>query len=394
VSDVARGARSRIRAVAARRLAGPELADLAAQIADVRGELHGVRERSADLEHEIHVVHDVLATTEAVATLPPSDTLVSVVMPTSGRRPALLAEAIASVRAQSHAAFELLVVDDSRGAEVAVPDDPRIRLMAHDGPRGASAARNTALAAARGAIVAYLDDDNLMGRHWLRAAVWAFDRFPDTDVAYGALASDAAARGAEHPWLQLSPWWPHRMRLHCLIDQNALVHRTLPDRYDEALLFGSDWEFADAVTRDRPPVRIPVVAATYRTRIGGRLSDDREARLEWAAVQRRLLRRRPLRVLGVGVAEAALPFDGPRSTCAWPELPAAAASFAPDLAVFAGPEDAALHEHRAARLFLPFTTLAPSDPAARSPLYVPLEPDRERFLARLDDVRARAADFV
>ncbi len=91
--------------------------------------------------------------------------LVSVVMPARDAA-ATLARALGSVQAQEIAEWECLVVDD--GSRDATPGilaraaaaDPRIRPHRLAVPRGAAAARNHAIAAARGRLIAFLDADD------------------------------------------------------------------------------------------------------------------------------------------------------------------------------------------------------------------------------------------
>lgn len=85
--------------------------------------------------------------------------LFSIVMPTHNR-PEYLAEAVASIVAQSFEDWELIVVDDAGLIPAEVPNDPRIQLMRHEASRGPAAARNTGLDIARGKYVAFLDDDD------------------------------------------------------------------------------------------------------------------------------------------------------------------------------------------------------------------------------------------
>lgn len=79
---------------------------------------------------------------------------------------ATLAEAVASVRAQTLADWEMLVVDDGSSdgsaalARRLAAEDPRVRAMALPAPRGAAAARNAAIRAGRGRHVAFLDADD------------------------------------------------------------------------------------------------------------------------------------------------------------------------------------------------------------------------------------------
>lgn len=88
---------------------------------------------------------------------------VSVVLPAYNREGSIRA-AIDSVLCQSFGDFELIVVDDAstdatRAAAEAVAD-PRLRVIAHAENRGASAARNTGIAAARAPWVAFQDSDD------------------------------------------------------------------------------------------------------------------------------------------------------------------------------------------------------------------------------------------
>ena len=109
--------------------------------------------------------------------------LVSVIIPTLDR-PKYLAAAVNSVLRQTVQNFEVLVVDDGSsgalGPMLEAFDDGRIRYFRHDSNRGEAAARNTGIVNARGAYVAFLDDDD----EWLPAKLsLQLERFsgcPDT----------------------------------------------------------------------------------------------------------------------------------------------------------------------------------------------------------------------
>jgi glycosyltransferase involved in cell wall biosynthesis len=98
---------------------------------------------------------------------------------------------------QRYRRWELLVIDDvgQLGSESVVGDigDPRVRWMRIE-RAGVCAARNTGLAHARGELIAYLDDDNLMDPDWLYTVVWAFEQRPEADVLYGAIVIDDVRR--------------------------------------------------------------------------------------------------------------------------------------------------------------------------------------------------------
>src|SRR5690348_12324408 len=95
--------------------------------------------------------------------MPASGDTISVIIPLYNRREEIR-RAIASALRQSHAPYEVVVVDDGSrdgSAEaVAALGDKRIRLLRHERNQGASAARNTGIAAAEGEWIALLDSDD------------------------------------------------------------------------------------------------------------------------------------------------------------------------------------------------------------------------------------------
>src|SRR5262245_43553324 len=78
---------------------------------------------------------------------------ISVIIPAYNRE-VTIGRAIGSVLAQSMQDFEIIVIDDgSKDSTLAVANgfcDDRIRISTHDRNRGAAAARNTGIGAARG----------------------------------------------------------------------------------------------------------------------------------------------------------------------------------------------------------------------------------------------------
>jgi glycosyltransferase involved in cell wall biosynthesis len=88
---------------------------------------------------------------------------VSTIIPTYNRSGELLAT-VESALAQTYPDFEVIVVndgsdDDTREVAEGI-DDPRVTVIHHPHNRGVAAARNTGIGAARGVLLAFLDDDD------------------------------------------------------------------------------------------------------------------------------------------------------------------------------------------------------------------------------------------
>lgn len=122
---------------------------------------------------------------------------VSVVVATRNRR-ALLARALASIDAQTLREREIIIVDDASTDGTATwmaAARPQDRLVALATPRGAAAARNRGIALARGAIVAFLDDDDAWLPRYLAVQVAQLDADPQAEAATtGHVEVDAAGR--------------------------------------------------------------------------------------------------------------------------------------------------------------------------------------------------------
>jgi len=101
---------------------------------------------------------DAMDSTDPPASPEPARPTFSVIIPTHAR-PALLAEAVASVVAQTREDWECLVIDDGSGTDF-TPPDRRVRLIRHERTGGPAAARNTGIDAATGEVVTFLDDDD------------------------------------------------------------------------------------------------------------------------------------------------------------------------------------------------------------------------------------------
>src|SRR5882762_1494192 len=113
----------------------------------------------------------------------------SVIIPTFNRA-TLVLHAVDSVLAQTYGNFELIVVDDGS------TDDTVDRLRRIGDRRlsivtishgGVSAARNAGIAAASGALISFLDSDDLWLPHKLASEVDFLVRHPEVGVVFGDL---------------------------------------------------------------------------------------------------------------------------------------------------------------------------------------------------------------
>ncbi len=97
-----------------------------------------------------------------------------------------LAEAIASVLAQTHRDLELVIYDDAGDHEAlaTATGDPRVRYHRADRPRTASGRFAAAVALCRGAFVGVLDDDDAYGPDFVARLAAALDAAPRAGIAF------------------------------------------------------------------------------------------------------------------------------------------------------------------------------------------------------------------
>ena len=203
---------------------------------------------------------------------------VSVVIPTLNRWPTLSASALPSALGQDGVDHEVIVVDDgstdetpARLAELA---HPRLRVLRHESNRGVSRARNTGIEAARGAWLAFLDDDDLWSPDKLRRQV---------DAAHARGASFAYSSAIvlsddRRPVLVDSA--PHPDQLAALILErnvipggcsNAIARTDLVRRlggFDEELSVFADWDLWIRLALAGPAASCPDVLVGYRQHRG------------------------------------------------------------------------------------------------------------------------------
>ena len=130
-----------------------------------------------------------------------SEPLVSVVIPVhNGQR--FLAEAIDSVLAQGYSHREVVVVDD--GSTDDSPAIARARPVRYQWQpnQGVAAARNAGLAAARGDLIGFLDQDDVWLPHKLDAQVEFLGQHPSVDMVISPLEVAVEPGAAPLSWFE------------------------------------------------------------------------------------------------------------------------------------------------------------------------------------------------
>lgn len=154
---------------------------------------HGSGERSRPVTSSVISIADRSACADASHE---SEILVSVVVATCDR-PHLLSHCLASLLRQQFNAsrYEIIVVDDRPSsctrdivtdwALHAKRNGPKITYIPSSGPHGLAAARNRGWRAARGAIIAFTNDDTVARTDWLQNGWSAFDQ--DIQAVWGRI---------------------------------------------------------------------------------------------------------------------------------------------------------------------------------------------------------------
>lgn len=174
-----------------------------------------------------------------------------------------LASAVRSVLDQSLIDLELIIVDDCSGddslqvAAEAAGGDPRVTLLRQPANAGPAAARNRALAVARGRWIAVFDSDDLMAPDRLQQLV-ARGEAADCDiVADNLLLFDDGQEALRRPFLPLHDAAARQITLAEYISSGPIYARR-PNlgylkplfraaalgeaRYNEALRIGEDYD--------------------------------------------------------------------------------------------------------------------------------------------------------
>ena len=211
---------------------------------------------------------------------------VSVVVSHFDRREWLL-EALDSIAAQTFSDFEVIVINDAGpSASALVADWGRgrafeTRYLHRDTNGGVAAVRNTGVRAARGRLIAYLDDDDLWDERDLEGLVALLSERPECGLVYGdaLVVHVEPADGPPRSWpmreqLTLAvPFDRDDLARDDFIVPGGMVHRrSLYDQvgpFDETLYVSDDWDWLLRASRVTEFARLPRVVVTVRIRTDG-----------------------------------------------------------------------------------------------------------------------------
>jgi len=177
--------------------------------------------------------------------------LVSVIIPTYNRRD-LLKDALASVKAQTYAEVEVIVVDDGStdGTSEVLAGEDGVRCLRQD-HAGAQRARNWGVLQSRGGVIQFLDSDDLLTPGKLAAQVAYLTNHTEASAVYGEalgfIDPDPAAirfrlRGAPRDKLAFH-LRNHRLLVHIssILWRRAAVELIGP--WDERCSRWQDWDY-------------------------------------------------------------------------------------------------------------------------------------------------------
>ena len=197
-----------------------------------------------------------------------SQPLVSVIIPTYNYA-RFIADAVASVQAQTYSNWEIIVVDDGStdNTEEVVKsiaaDEPRISYLRQNNARQA-AARNNGIGQAKGNYFQFLDADDLIEPQKLEQQVKFLEQHPDVDITYGGVRYFSSERAGElllsrqySSWEDSGAWMPEisgqgkeillaLLRNNIMVVNAPLIRREVIDRvglFDVDLTPVEDWEY-------------------------------------------------------------------------------------------------------------------------------------------------------
>lgn len=180
-----------------------------------------------------------------------------------------LHEALASVAAQTWPRLEVVVVAVHPGhsALPATVGPHPLRLLPAEVPRARSLAANTALDAATGDWLLFLDDDDWLMPDHVQRLVRALQPHPHTRAAYAGVAlvdawGQPLGQAFDLPFDATRLLAGNLTPIHAVLFSRDLLAKGC--RFDEALDRYEDWDFWLQVARHTVMLHVPGVSAVYR----------------------------------------------------------------------------------------------------------------------------------
>jgi len=199
--------------------------------------------------------------------------LVSVVIPAYNAAKTL-ADAVASVLAQTYGPFEILICDDGSTdgtAEVAKRFGPPVHYFFREN-KGPAAARNLGLRNAAGKYIAFLDADDLWHPRKLAIQIALMEANPDVSIC--GTSKRSFKDGTVVAWEE-APETPHPRRIpgRTLIVNNRFNTSTVVVRasvareageFDEDIFGPEDWDYWRRLTREHDGMHLKFASVAYR----------------------------------------------------------------------------------------------------------------------------------
>ena len=211
---------------------------------------------------------------------------VSIVMPCYNAA-SHLPQSVGSVLAQTHADWELVIVDDGstdaswETLQRFAAEDSRIRVF-QQANAGAAAARNHGLRQSRGLYTAFLDADDTWHPEFLDAMLAAFKDVPDAGIAYCGWQNIGLGEGRDEPFIP--PEYENNKKIESLLGgcrwpiHGALVRSQIikdAGNFDETLSSCMDYDLWLRLGALHQLVRVPRVLAFYHHHGGEQITRNR-----------------------------------------------------------------------------------------------------------------------
>ena len=197
-----------------------------------------------------------------------SQPLVSVIIPTYNYA-RFIAEAVASIQAQTYWNWEIIIVDDGSTDDteavvnLIAADEPRLTYLRQENARQA-AARNNGIRHAKGSYFQFLDADDLLEPRKLEQQVAFLEQHLAVDITYCGVRYFSSERAGERllsrqysSWEDSGAWMPEisgqgkeivlaLLRNNIMVVNAPLIRREMIDRvglFDVELTPVEDWEY-------------------------------------------------------------------------------------------------------------------------------------------------------